>query len=287
MTTIAQREDQELLALYGNTAAADAGPLLREFIHSEEQDFATLAMDLLEQETEAPGRIRLLLLADDTRMLHLLARGYIAAATKLAATVDVWEYLPSGAKRVQLSEAEWSLQTLEWSLLPAVRGTTADDTWQLLKKGAARSSEAGPVLLRRRWKLDPLSRQPAPGSGSAGCLGLFLDLRGPQVWNRFVREEGVHRFSVVQGKREKAGKLDVQVFTGLADVDQYLPPAGIIRPGNVVLSDRCRDYDFLRERVVDHWLDESPGACSEEVLHLILCDLLARRHRRLAEKLMD
>jgi len=286
LTTITQREDQELLSLYGNTATADAGPQLRAFIHSEEQNFTTLAMDLLEQQTEAPDRIRLLLLSDDTRMLHLLAQSYLAAATKLAATIDVWEYLPSGVKRMHLTESEWCLQTLEWSLLPAVRGTTADETWQLLRKGA-RSSEAGPVLLRRRWKLDPLSRQPAPGSGSAGCLGLFLDLRGPQVWNRFVREEGVHRFSVVQGKQEKPGKLDVQVFTGLAEVDQYLPPAGITRPGNVLLSDRCRDYDFLRERIVDHWLDETFGACSEEVLPAVLCDLLTRRHRRLAEKLMD
>ena len=77
------------------------------------------------------------------------------------------------------------------------------------------------------------------------------------------------------------------MFTGLAEVDRYLPPAGITRPGNVLLSDRCRDYDFLREQIVDHWLDETFGACSEEVLPAVLCDLLTRRHRRLAEKLMD
>jgi hypothetical protein len=276
LARIAEREDRQLLALYGNNGDPDARELLTEFTDGEAEGFAALLMDLLEQETEAAGHIRLLLLSDDARMLTLLTRSYIEVASALAAKVDVWEYLPTGAKRVQLSEAEWSLQTLEWSLKPAVRGSSEEETWQLLKKESVRSAESVPVLLRRRWKQDQGCQE--------GALGIFLDIRGPHVWNRFQREEGVHRFSGGQGKQ---GKLDVQVFTGLADVDKYLPPAGIVRPGTVVLTDRCRDYDFLRERIVDRCLDETVNACSEGVLSVILSDLLARRHRRLAEDLID
>ncbi|MFM7057607.1 MAG: AAA family ATPase [Planctomycetota bacterium] len=276
LARLAEREDQELLTLYGSTGDVHGQPSLTAFTDGEERQLSTLLLELLEQGTECPDRIRVLLMSDDARRLSMLGRSYIAIATELSAKVDVWEYLPTGARRVHVGEAEWSLQALEWSRVPDVKGSSAADTWQLQRKGVVRRTESGPVLLRRRWTQGPLCQD--------GIPGLFLDIRGPLVWNRFWCEEGVHRFTGGPGRQ---GKLDVQVFTGLAEVDQYLPPAGIIRPGAVVLTERCRDYDFTRERIVDRWLEETVAACSEDVLTVLLSDLLARRHRRLAEKLLD
>lgn len=84
-----------------------------------------------------------------------------------------------------------------------------------------------------------------------GVFGLFLELKGDRVFNRFVRDEGVHRFHFANRKP------DVHVFTGLPTIDLYLPPFGIERRGAVVLADRCRDYEYTRSRMTDAFLAES------------------------------
>lgn len=277
LASISGREEQELLTLYGGSAAPDAVRSLREFLHREQLEFEALLMDLLELETAARAEIRMLLVSDDASALQLLTRSFLEIAAGLAARVAVWEYLPAGVKRTNLPADQWSLKTLRWTPVPAARGSSGDDKWQLQLKDTARASDNAPLLLRRRVA----DGRPLTDPSTAGVPGRFLEIRGPRVFNRFVREEGVHRFDFGQGK------VDVQVFTGLPEIDQYLPPAGILRPGAVLLTDRCRDYDFSRERIVDRWLAETVTVPSTNDLPAVLSTLLARRHRQLAEQLLD
>ena len=184
----------------------------------------------------------------------------------------MWQFVSSGTKRTAFLEEQWTLEKLQWKEIPQPPRSSEPATWQLIEKLEAAKNDPVPMLLRREVP-EP---QKFLANSLDGVFGLFLELKGDRVFNRFVRDEGVHRFHFPNRKP------DVHVFTGLPTIDLYLPPFGIERRGAVVLADRCRDYEYTRSRMTDAFLAEWTELL-EGNLPYDLGPFLARRHMKVAE----
>jgi DNA polymerase III delta prime subunit len=277
LQSVVDKEDEALMALY----AADAPPLesasaMRTFLAKSGNQLTEHLLDLLDLQTEEPNRIRMLLVSDDAAAMQQLAQAYFRIAQDSKASIGVWQFVSSGTKRTVLLEEQWTLEKLQWKEIPQPPRSSEPATWQLIEKLEAAKSDPVPMLFRR----EVAEPQKFLASSLDGVFGLFLELKGERIFNRFVREEGVHRFHFANRKP------DVHVFTGLPTIDLYLPPFGIERRGAVVLAERCRDYEYTRSRMTDAFLAESTELL-EGNLPYDLGPFLARRHMKIAERMCE
>jgi ATP-dependent Clp protease ATP-binding subunit ClpC len=276
LQSIVEKEDGALMALY----ATDAPPLesamaLRTFIARSGEQLTEHLLDLMDLQTEDPHRVRMLLVSDDAAAMQQLAQAYYRITQALDVSCRLWQFVSSGTKRTVLLEEQWTLETLMWKEIPPPPKSTEPSTWQLIDKAEAEKSDPISILLRREVQ-EP---KKFLSESLDGVFGLFLDLKGERIFNRLAREDGVHRFHFANRKP------DVHVFTGLPAIDSYLPPFGIERRGAVVLTERCRDYDYVRKRMTDEFLSEYTELL-EGNLSQDLGPLLARRHVKIAERMI-
>lgn len=274
---IVSHEDRSLMALY----ADEANPLaeardLRSIIMEGNQRLSEQLMDLLDLETLEPDGIRILLVADGCTSLQQLAQAYLRIALEMHVGIQLWQYVSTGTKREVLQPEDWTLEKLKWEEMPKSADQKTPETWQLTAKNRDTEGSAKSLLLRQRVN------EPKKFLSDAldGVFGLFFEMTGPRVFNRFVREDGQHRFQFSTEKQE------CSVFTALPTIDKYLPPFGIERRGAISLPNRCRDYDYSRKRMTDAILAETVDLI-EGNLSIDLGPLLIRRHRKIAEALIE
>ena len=113
-----------------------------------------------------------------------------------------------------------------------------------------------------------------------GVLGLYLEFLGSRVFQRFVHEDGLHRFTYSQSKQACG------VFTNVLEPDAFLPASGIERKGAILPTTRCRDYDYPRMRIIDPQIPEPP-VLYEASLRRSLEAVLLRRHQEMAERMIE
>jgi hypothetical protein len=111
-------------------------------------------------------------------------------------------------------------------------------------------------------------------------LGLYLEFRGPRVFQRFVHEDGLHRFTFSQSKQTCG------VLTNVPKPDAFLPASGIERKGAILPTTRCRDYDYPRMRIIDPLIAEPP-VLYEASLTRTLEAVMLRRHQEMAERMIE
>ncbi|MEZ6033439.1 MAG: AAA family ATPase [Planctomycetaceae bacterium] len=277
LAEIVGHEDAALMALYAEDAqqmmsSAD----MRKLIVKGKEQFSEQLLDLLDLQTEKPDEIRLLLVADDSSALQQLAFAYWSIANEMEAITNAWAFLSTGIKRESLPEDLWNLETLKWDQLPQIPVRKQPETWQLVLKQAATDGTLKPILLRQRVA-DPKTFF---NGDIEGVLGCFLEILGPRTYQRFVREDGLHRFRFTENNQE------CSVFTDLVALDRYLPPQGIDRRGIVTHPTKCRDYDYSRMRIADTAIDET-ATLSDGNLSRSLSSLLFRRHMIAAEAMIE
>ncbi|HQX48536.1 MAG TPA: AAA family ATPase [Planctomycetaceae bacterium] len=277
MDEVVTHEDQSLMALYADEAPPlQAAREMRQFVVHGNQQLSDQLLHLLELQTEHPDEIRLLLVSDDSTALRHLAQAYFQIATDMDAIVVLWQFLSPGLKRESILEDDWTLDKLKWEECPQTPNKPQAETWRLIAKQPAPGGPAKPLLLRQRVN----DSQNFLSDSLDGVFGLMFDLSGAHVHHRFALEDGQHRFHLANKKP------DCHVFTNLPTVDKYLPPFGIERRGSNTLTDRCRDYDYGRQRMTDMLLAETT-ALQEGNLGTDLGTLLIRRHRKIAERLIE
>jgi hypothetical protein len=228
----------------GPELPADEGHMedeLRDVLCQAAHDWREQLFDLLDLLRDEPARIRLSLIADDADMLRQLAHAYHAVAVEDAAGCVLWKFLPPPGKREAIADRDWTLQKLRWELLDPPPKPPRGETWQLRARPGVAGLPMAPLLLRERVS-DP-ARFLAGELG--GVLGLVFEFSGPRVGARFAGEDGLHRFVFTQKKAECV------VRTALPPVDEYLPPLGIERRGAVTAPNKCREYDFVKQVLID------------------------------------
>lgn len=124
-----------------------------------------------------------------------------------------------------------------------------DDTfWEGDALFSKNGSSAKAVLERTRLRWDD-------GDGIAeGAIGLGLSFTGPAADIRFSAEAGLHKFV---GTPADEGNPDVLVAVTGEPLDEYRPPAGMVRRGAIKAEAPRRVYDRGNGTVVDRELDEA------------------------------
>ena len=141
---------------------------------------------------------------EDAAAMQQLAHAYFRIAQDSKASIRLWQFVSSGTRRTAFLEEQWTLEKLQWKEIPQPPRSSEPATWQLIEKLEAAKNDPVPMLLRREVP-EP---QKFLANSLDGVFGLFLELKGERVFNRFVRDEGVHRFHFANRKP------DVHVFTG-------------------------------------------------------------------------
>ncbi|MFM9963219.1 MAG: AAA family ATPase [Planctomycetaceae bacterium] len=284
--SLTQREDEALLALYGTGESSRHIPCAVSPATTDgtwnvpATALATTALrdlllDLHDLSLAEPNRIRLLLLADDNDILRRLAAAYCDAAVSISANATVWQLLPSSGKRINLAESDWSLDKLIWEQARHPAEPLKTETWQLRMKSSPGEAVPTPLLLRQRILdgRDFLHRE------LTGVLGLVLEIDGPRVFHRFVGETGLHKFVLAQSKPQCV------VETALPKLTQWLPPFGIGRKGSLQHSSKCREYDNIKNSVLDPAV-EKPQWFTLDRMATTIAELMETKHVRAAEALI-
>ena len=234
-----------------------------------------LLLDLHDLSLAEPNRIRISLLADDNDILRRMAEAYCDAAATISANVTLWQLLPSGGKRINLAEGDWSLDKLTWEQARQPAEPLRTETWQLRMKSQPGEAIPTPLLLRQRIlnAHDFVSRE------LTGVPGLVLEIDGPRVFHRFAGESGLHKFVLAQSKPQCV------VETALPKLTQWLPPSGIGRKGSLQHSSKCREYDNGKNIVVDSAI-EKPQWFAIDRLASTVAELMETKHIRAAEALI-
>jgi len=222
-----------------------------------------------------PKRIRLSLLADDNEILKRMAVAYCEAAVAMPANVVLWQLLPSGAKRVTIADADWSPEKLTWEQTRQPAEPLKSETWQLRLKSQPGAVAPTSLLFRQRvpdW-------QKFLCGDLTGVVGLLMEIDGPRVFQRFVGESGLHRFVLAQSKPQCV------VETALPKLSQFLPPVNIGRKGALPHSSKCRDYDNVKNVVIDTAAPK-PQWFALDRLSNTIAQLMKDRHTRAAEALI-
>ena len=113
-----------------------------------------------------------------------------------------------------------------------------------------------------------------------GVVGVVFVVRGPAVWPRFEPEAGLHEFTDPNEPRL------CLVETKSAEIDKYLPPAGIQRKGTINGSAIRRKYDYMKQEVYDKPLDTRFEWFGRN-LAAVLTEVLERRLRQRASSLIE
>jgi len=295
---VAAREDRELMTYYSAATPPVEDPTLQSFVAEGQHELNRLLMQLLDEQSQAPNRLGMLLVQDGREALRQLAEAYALLATnwyqasaagtdwEAEAPVRIWAYFPAAIDRAKGGPADGSSNRLSWRLLeePAQNQSTPvesndsrlGETWGLVEIQIDGSVTGQPLLLRR----------PVIGTREfflampEGLLALYCELRFPGVFHRFSGEEGVHGFQW-EGEKE-----EVLVFTGLPEVEGYRPPLSIRTRGATQLKIRRRDYGESAKTVVDHELHKTVPLVRMG-LATALNELLLRRHHQLAEAVIE
>jgi hypothetical protein len=277
LNQIIAQEDLALMSFYAeDRPAMPESDALRKSVAKGVTDFSEQLLDLLDLQTEQPDVIRMLLVADDAGALKQLALAYWTIAANMGATGDLWVYVSTGLKREPIPDEEWTLEKLKWDEMPRSKDPSQPETWQLIQRQSVSDGASRPWLLRQR----PTDARKFLNDSLDGVLGLSLEFRGPRVFQRFVHEDGLHRFTYSQS-RQACG-----VFTNLAEPDAFLPASGIERKGAILPTTRCRDYDYPRMRIIDPLIAEPP-VLYEASLRRSLESVLLRRHQEMAERMIE
>jgi len=277
LQTIVAHEDQSLMSLYADQPLPhQATESLRSVIADGSRQLSEYLFDLLDLQQEEPHEIRLLLISDDAEPLRQLTHAYWTIASEMGVKGELWQFLPTGLRRESFPEEEWTLDRLKWEQVSLTSDRSLPETWQVIPRQPSNDGPPKPLLLRQRVA-DP---KRFLSNSLSGVLGLMCDFNGSRVFNRFVREDGQHRFHFAQEKQS------CSVFTGLPTVAAYLPPFGIDRRSAVSLTNRCRDYDYSRTRMTDSLLT-APVVLLPGNLSVHLGPLLLQRHQQVAEALIE
>ena len=277
LSQIIAQEDLALMSFYAeDRPEMPESNTLRKAVAKGVADFSEQLLDLLDLQTEQPDVIRMLLVADDAGALKQLAFAYWTIAANMGATGDLWVYVSTGLKREPIPDEEWTLEKLKWDEMPRSKDPGQPETWQLIQRQSVSDGTPRPWLLRQR----PADARSFLNDSLDGVLGLYLEFRGPRVFQRFAQEDGLHRFTFSQSKQACG------VFTNLPEPDAFLPASGIERKGAILPTTRCRDYDYPRMRIVDPLIAE-PAVLYEASLRRSLESVLLRRHQQMAERMIE
>lgn len=301
--SLTQHEDEALLSLYGtgerpqlrsrlgprdqlsatSTSIEQTESVARSAIVSRSKtvtlnaalSLRDLLLDLQELSLTEPNRIRLSLLADDNDILRRVAEAYCDAAAAMSANVTLWQLLPSSGKRINLAEADWTLEKLTWEQARQPAEPLKTETWQLRLKTQLGEAIPTPLLMRQRIlnAHDFVSRE------LTGVLGLMLEIDGPRVFHRFAGEAGLHRFHLAQSKPQCV------IETALPKLMEWLPPFGIGRKGSLPHSSKCREYDNVKNIVVDSVV-QKPQWFTLGRLAATVAEMMEIKHIRAAEALI-
>jgi hypothetical protein len=249
---------------------------LRGVVRRAGHDLREQLFDLLDLLRDDPTRIRLSLIADDAETLRALAAAYQGTAAEESIGCALWQFLPAPGKREPIAERDWTPGKLRWDPLDPPPKPLRGETWQLRAKSGLSGLPAAPLLLRQRVA-DPARFL---AGELTGVLGLLFEFSGPRVGARFAGEEGLHRFVFAQRKTACA------VRTALPPLDEHLPPWGLERRGAVTMASKCRDYDFVKQVLVDAVLPK-PVNFAPQRLGDGVRTCIDQRHRWTAEQLLD
>jgi hypothetical protein len=194
----------------------------------------------------------------------------------MGAAGDLWIYTSTGLKREPIPDEEWTLEKLKWDEMLRSKDSSQPETWQLIHRQSLSEGTPRPWLLRQR----PMDARKFLNESLDGVLGLYFEFRGSRVFQRFVHEDGLHRFTYSQSKQACG------VFTNLPEPDAFLPASGIERKGAILPTTRCRDYDYPRMRIVDPLIAEPP-VLYEVSLTRTLEAVMLRRHQEMAERMIE
>ena len=277
LNQIIAQEDLALMSFYAeDRPEMPESDALRRSVAKGVTDFSEQLLDLLDLQTEQPDVIRMLLIADDAGALKQLALAYWTIAANMGAVGDLWVYVSTGLKREPIPEEEWTLEKLKWDEMPRSKDSNQPETWQLIQRQSVSDGTSRPWLLRQR----PADARKFLNDSLDGVLGLYLEFRGPRVFQRFVHEDGLHRFTFSQSKQACG------VLTNVPKPDAFLPASGIERKGAILPTTRCRDYDYPRMRITDPMISEPP-VLYEASLTRTLESVLLRRHQETAERMIE
>jgi hypothetical protein len=277
LNRIIGQEDLALMSFYAeDRPEMPESDALRKSVAKGVTDFSEQLLDLLDLQTEQPDVIRMLLVADDAGVLKQLALAYWTIAANMGAAGDLWIYASTGLKREPIPDEEWTLEKLKWDEMPRSKDPIQPETWQLIQRQSVSDGTPRPWLLRQR----PTDARKFLNDSLDGVLGLYLEFRGSRVFQRFVHEDGLHRFTFSQSKQTCG------VLTNVPKPDAFLPASGIERKGAILPTTRCRDYDYPRIRIVDPLMAEPP-VLYEASLTRTLEAVMLHRHQEMAERMIE
>jgi ATP-dependent Clp protease ATP-binding subunit ClpA len=277
LNELISQEDLALMSFYAEDRPQMPGrDTLHRAVAKGVTTFTEQLLDLLDLKTEQPDVIRMLLVADDAGALQQLALAYWTIAANMGAAGDLWVYVSTGLKREPIPDEEWTLEKLKWDEMPRSKDQSQPETWQLIQRQSASGGTPRPWLLRQH----PMDAREFLKDKLDGVLGLYLEFRGSRVFQRFVHEDGLHRFTYSQSKQACG------VFTNVPEPDAFLPTSGIERKGAILPTTRCRDYDYPRMRIIDPQIPEPP-VLYEASLRRSLEAVLLRRHQEMAERMIE
>jgi ATP-dependent Clp protease ATP-binding subunit ClpA len=216
-------EDQTLLGLLRqegfNRGAVNEG------LKSAHLRWEANLLKLYLQRFEKPDDAIVAVFGEQRRFLQSLAEAYYRVVLTTQGKADLWQFLPGPAS--QKDEA-------------------APLTCRLVLDPARIWSDAASVATR---VYDPLTRtlraEELVEKPMEGVVGLGLVIHAPGALPRFTGEGGLHVF------RTQQGNGCCLVDTSERGWQEYTPPSGMDRRGNIGQQERRRTYDFVHETLED------------------------------------
>ncbi|HYV38496.1 MAG TPA: AAA family ATPase [Gemmataceae bacterium] len=244
---VCSHEDEALLGLLGN-GPIDAEEISRR-LKSARAAWEQNLLKLYLQRFEKPDDVVVAIFSEQPAFLMMLGEAYFRMVlARHDGQAEVWQFRPGPPSRTKEEPAPLERRlVLDAGLL-----------WQGAKNVSMRVfNHEKKVLLPEQRVARPLE----------GVVGLGLVIHAPAALPRFAGEYGLHQF-----RNAQASGICL-VDTSELDWQDYAPPAGMDRRGNIGQQERRRLYDLARGTLEDVRL---PGKLyvNPDTLPVVLADAL-------------
>jgi hypothetical protein len=251
--------------------------LYRDELAALQERFESELMQLYLRQFSEPNAVTVAVLSEDGPIIQWLGKAYCAAAEAVGGHVRLWSLWPAKP----LADERESPGSIPWE-----NAVPAEFTWQLLDAAESirwalswRRDEGSAIAwLERRLIGEPHTFFGKPFE--PGLLGLVLEITGPAVAPLFTAEGGWYRWSNQQSQRHAL----VEAVSG--PIEQYLPPFGIERRGNLSPADIRRTYDETSGWIIENDTKQKT-TWSRGQLGTALAEIVERRLDKNVRSLID